>query len=137
MCKGKIEGSLTRLGKQNKREFNFFESKNIQVRNLEGSFAFREMVTGAIYSGLHYYGTAVFIMWITGIYEVKSEIVSYEYVQTKIDSGKWKLMADLNTVTATEEFFREETKKLANENMELKEKIGGGINKDGEMDSGL
>lgn len=120
MRKGKIEGSLTRLGKQNKREFNFFESKNIQVINLEGSFAFREMVTGAIYSGLHYYGTAVFIMWITGIYEVKSEIVSYEYIQEKIDSGKWKLMADLNTVTATEDFFREEAKRLARENLTLK-----------------
>ena len=123
--KSKIEGSLTRLDKQNKRSFNFFESKNIQVRNLKGSFAFRELVTGAIYSAIQHYGNAVFIMWIAGIYEVKSEVVSYEYVQKKIDSGAWLLMADLNTVTATEEFFREETKKLANENMELKEKLKG------------
>lgn len=123
--KSKIEGSLTRLDKQNERSFNFFESKNIKVRNLKGSFAFREMVTGAIYSGLHYYGTAVYLMWITGIYEIKSEVVSYEYVQTKLDTGVWLLMADLNTVTATEEFFREETKKLANENMVLKEKLKG------------
>lgn len=118
--KSKIEGSLTRLDKQNERSFNFFESKNIKVRNLKGSFAFREMVTGAIYSGLHYYGTAVFLMWITGIYEVKSEVVSYEYIQTKLDTGVWLLMADLNTVTATEEFFKEETKRLANENIQLK-----------------
>ncbi|MFS7388568.1 hypothetical protein AB6884_03570 [Carnobacterium maltaromaticum] len=118
--KSKIEGSLTRLDKQNERSFNFFESKNIKVRNLKGSFAFREMVTGAIFSGLHYYGTAVYLMWITGIYEVKSEVVSYEYVQKKIDSGAWLLMADLDTVTATEEFFREETKRLANENIQLK-----------------
>ena len=123
--KSKIKGSLTRLDKQNERSFNFFESKNIKVRNLKGSFAFREMVTGAIYSGLHYYGKAVYLMWITGIYEVKSEVVSYEYIQTKLDTGVWLLMADLNTVTATEEFFREETKKLANENMELKEKLKG------------
>lgn len=121
----KIEGSLTRLDKQNERSFNFFESKNIQVRNLKGSFAFREMVTGAIYSGLQYYGTAVFLMWITGIYEVKNEIVSYEYVQKKVDSGAWLLMADINTVTATENFYRTETMKLANENMELKEKLKG------------
>lgn len=120
MHKSKIDGSLERLDKQNERSFNFFESKNIQVRNLKGSFAFREMVTGAIYSGLHYYGTAVFLMWITGIYEVKSEVVSYESVQTKLDTGVWLLMADLNTVTATEEFFREETKRLANENIQLK-----------------
>lgn len=118
--KSKIEGSLTRLDKQNERSFNFFESKNIKIRNLKGSFAFREMVTGAIYSGLHYYGTAVFLMWITDIYEVKSEVVSYEYVQTKLDTGVWLLMADLNTVTASEEFFREETKKLARENLTLK-----------------
>ena len=123
--KSKIEGSLTRLDEQNERSFNFFESKNIKVRNLKGSFAFRDMVTAAIYNGIQYYGTAVFLMRITGIYEVKSEVVSYEYIQTKIDSGKWKLMADLNTVTATEEFFREETKRLANENMELKEKLKG------------
>ncbi|WP_413480335.1 hypothetical protein [Carnobacterium maltaromaticum] len=125
MHKSKIDGSLERLDRQNERSFNFFESKNIKVRNLKGSFAFREMMTGAIYSALQHYGNAVFIMWITGIYEVKSEIVSYVYVQEKIDSGKWKLMADLNTVTATEKFFREETKKLANENMELKEKLKG------------
>ncbi|WP_157454679.1 hypothetical protein [Carnobacterium maltaromaticum] len=118
--KSKIEGSLTRLDEQNERSFNFFESKNIKVRNLKGSFAFREMVTGAIYSGLHYYGTSVFLMWITGIYEVRSEVVSYEYIQTKLDSGVWLLMADLNTVTATEEFFREETKRLANENIQMK-----------------
>ena len=118
--KSKIEGSLTRLDEQNERSFNFFESKNIKVRNLKGSFAFREMVTGAIYSGLHYYGTAVFLMWITGIYEVKSEVVSYESVQTKLDTGVWLLMADLNTVTATEEFFREEAKRLARENLTLK-----------------
>lgn len=121
--KSKIEGSLTRLDKQNERSFNFFGSKNIQVRNLKGSFAFREMVTGAIYSGLHYYGTAVFLMWITGIYEVKSEVVSYEYVQTKLDTGVWLLMADLNTVTATEGFFREETKRLANENLLLRDQL--------------
>lgn len=118
--KSKIEGSLTRLDKQNERSIYFFESKNIKVRNLKGSFAFREMVTGAIYSGLHYYGTAVYLMWITGIYEVKSEVVSYEYVQTKLDTGVWLLMADLNTVTATEEFFREEAKRLARENLTLK-----------------
>lgn len=121
--KSKIEGSLTRLDKQNERSFNFFESKNIKVRSLKGSFAFREMVTGAIYSGLHYYGTAVYLMWITGIYEVKSEVVSYEYVQTKLDTGVWLLMADLNTVTATEEFFREESRKLANENLLLKDQL--------------
>lgn len=118
--KSKIEGSLTRLDKQNERSFNFFESKNIQVRNLKGSFAFRELVTGAIYSAIQHYGNAVFIMWIAGIYEVKSEVVSYEYVQKKIDSGAWLLMADLNTVTATEEFFREEAKRLARENLTLK-----------------
>lgn len=118
--KSKIEGSLTRLDKQNERSFNFFESKNIQVRTLKGSFAFRELVTGAIYSAIQHYGNAVFIMWIAGIYEVKSEVVSYEYVQKKIDTGAWLLMADLNTVTATEEFFRKETKRLANENIQLK-----------------
>ena len=118
--KSKIEGSLTRLDKQNERSFNFFESKNIQVRNLKGSFAFREIITGAIYSAIQHYGNAVFIMWIAGIYEVKSEVVSYEYVQKKIDSGAWLLMADLDTVTATEEFFRKETKRLANENIQLK-----------------
>lgn len=120
MRKDKIEGSLTRLGKQNERSFNFFESKNIQVRNLKGSFAFREIITGAIYSAIQHYGNSVFIMWLAGIYEVKSEVVSYEYVQKKIDSGAWLLMADLDTVTATEEFFREETKRLANENIQLK-----------------
>ncbi|KRN62737.1 hypothetical protein [Carnobacterium maltaromaticum] len=122
--KSEIEGLLTRLDKQNERSFNFFESKNIQVRNLKGSFAFREMMTGAIYSALQHYGNAVFIMWITGIYEVKSEVCSYEYVQEKIDSGKWELMVNLQTVTATDEFFRGEAKKLAKENMELRHKEG-------------
>lgn len=124
MHKSKIDGSLERLDKQNERSFNFFESKNIKVRNLKGSFAFREMMTGAIYSALQHYGNAVFIMWITGIYEVKSEVFSYEYVQEKIDSGKWELMVNLQTVTATDEFFRREAKKLAEENMELRHKEG-------------
>lgn len=124
MHKSKIDGSLERLDKQNERSFNFFESKNIKVRNLKGSFAFREMMTGAIYSALQHYGNAVFIMWITGIYEVKSEVFSYEYVQEKIDSGKWELMVNLQTVTATDEFFRREAEKLAKENMELRHKEG-------------
>nr|WP_315527222.1 hypothetical protein [Carnobacterium maltaromaticum] len=122
--KSEIEGSLTRLDKENERSFHFIESKSIQVRNLKGSFAFREMMTGAIYSALQHYGNAVFIMWITGIYEVKSEVYSYEYVQEKIDSGKWELMVNLQTVTATDEFFRGEAKKLAKENMELRHKEG-------------
>ena len=124
MHKSKIDGSLERLDKQNERSFNFFESKNIKVRNLKGSFAFREMMTGAIYSALQHYGNAVFIMWITGIYEVKSEVFSYEYVQEKIDSGKWELMVNLQTVTVTDEFFRGEAKKLAKENMKLRLKEG-------------
>ena len=122
--KSEIEGSLTRLDKQNERSFHFIESKSIQVRNLKGSFAFREMMTGAIYSALQHYGNAVFIMWITGIYEVKSEVCSYEYVQEKLDSGKWELMVNLQTVTSTDEFFRREAKKLAKENMELRHKEG-------------
>ena len=123
--KSKVDGILKKLDKQNERTFSFFESKDIQVRNLKGSFAFREMKTRAIYSGIHYYGRSVFLTWITGIYEVRSRAISYGYVQAKIDSGEWLIMADLNTVTATEKFFREETKKLANENMELKEKLKG------------
>lgn len=124
MHESKIDGSLARLDKQNERSFQFFESKNIKVRNLKGSFAFREMMTGAIYSALQHYGNAVFIIWITGFYEVKSEVYSYEYVQEKIDSGKWELMVNLQTVTATDGFFREEAKKLAKENMELRHKEG-------------
>lgn len=121
--KSKIEGSLTRLDEQNERSFNFFESKNIKVRNLKGSFAFREMVTGAIYSAIQHYGNAVFVMWIAGIYEVKSQVLSYEEVQKKIDNGKWQLMANLTTITADQEFFREEAKRLAKENIYLKNKL--------------
>lgn len=121
--KSKIEGSLTRLDKQNERSFNFFESKNIQVRNLKGSYAFREMVTGAIYSAIQHYGNAVFVMWIAGIYEVKSQVLSYDEVQMKIDNGEWQLMANLTTITADQEFFREEAKKLAKENIYLKNKL--------------
>lgn len=132
--KSKVDGILKKLDKQNERSFSFFESKNIQVRTLEGNFAFRDMETGLIYNAIQYHEKAIFILWITEFYEIETQSITHEEAQKLIDSGDWQLMANIQAVTATESFFREESKKLANENMKLKESLKERTYYNGKMD---
>lgn len=115
-----INGSIDKMIEQNKPRMKFFKSKNIKIKELENFFSFREMETGRIFNAVQCDEQSIHVSCFDENNNVVKIHLDHIVAQRLIDSGNWKLMADIETITATEDFFREEAMKLAKENMELR-----------------
>lgn len=118
-----ISGSIDKMIEQNKPRLKFFKSKNIKVKELEDFFCFREMETGRVFNAVQCDEQSIHVSCFDENNNVVKIHLDHDDAQKLIDSGNWKLMADIETITATEDFFREEAMKLAKENLLLKDQI--------------